>query len=196
MTWVDLVVLGVLAVSGLLAFMRGFVREVLGLGAWIGAAAFTWWGLPHAKPFFAQWITAPDWVGVATGIALFLGSLLVLMLISSWIGKLVRASVLGGLDRTLGLVFGLARGAMLVVFAYIAAGMVIPPDQWPEAVKNARALPVVIKGADLAVAELPPNARPKLPPPPVTKEASASDLLHAPPQGRAVGSPPRTPPRN
>ena len=39
MTWVDLVVFAVLAISALLAFMRGLVREVLGLAAWVGAAA-------------------------------------------------------------------------------------------------------------------------------------------------------------
>ena len=52
MTWVDFVVLGVLAVSGLLALSRGFVRVVLGLAAWAGAAAFTYWSLPLARPRF------------------------------------------------------------------------------------------------------------------------------------------------
>ena len=132
MTWVDLVVLGVVAVSGLLALARGFVREVLGLGAWAGAAGFAYWGMPLARPQFARWIASPEWVGAATAAALFLGSLLVLMVVSGWIAGLVQGSRLGGLDRTLGLVFGLARGALLVVFAYIAVGMVIPIEQWPD----------------------------------------------------------------
>jgi len=68
------------------------------------------------------------------------------MLLCRWIGALVRASVLGGLDRTLGLVFGIARGAALVVFAYIAVGMVIPIDHWPDAVLKARALPLAYQG--------------------------------------------------
>jgi membrane protein required for colicin V production len=187
MTWVDFVVLGVLAISGLLAFSRGFVREILGVGAWVGAAVFTWWALPLAKPQFAQWISSPDWVPVATGAALFLGSLLVLMLISSWIGRLARRSVLGGLDRTLGLVFGLARGALLVVFAYIGAGMVIPSDQWPDVVKHALAMPLAYKGAVWAVDRLPPDLRPHVAPPPGPKETTAEQLLHAQPQGRAVG---------
>ena len=50
MTWVDLVALAVLAVSALLAFMRGLVREVLGLGAWIGAGTAAYFGLPLARP--------------------------------------------------------------------------------------------------------------------------------------------------
>ena len=187
MTWVDFVVLGVLAVSGVLALLRGFVREVLGLGAWAGAAAFTYWGMPLARPQFERWITSPEWVGPITAAALFIGSLLLLMVVSGWIGSIVRASALGGLDRTLGLLFGLARGALLVVFAYIAAGMVIPIDQWPEVVQRARALPLAYAGAAWVVAHLPQDARPRLYPPPVARQTTAGELLHAQPLGRAVG---------
>jgi membrane protein required for colicin V production len=189
MTWVDLVVLGLVAVSGLLALARGFVREVLGLSAWAGAAAFTYWGLPLARPQFARWISSPEWVVPVTGAALFLGSLLVLMVVSGWIGGVVRGSRLGGLDRTLGLVFGLARGALLVVFAYIAVGMVIPIDQWPGVVQRARALPLAYEGAVWVVAKLPPGARPHVSPPPVERQTTAEELLRAQPLGRAVGPP-------
>jgi membrane protein required for colicin V production len=201
MTWVDVVVLGVLAISGLLAFSRGFVREILGLGAWIGAAIFTWWALPLARPQFAKWISSPEWVGIAAAAALFLGSLLVLMLVSSWIGRIARRSVLGGLDRTLGLVFGLARGALLVVAAYIGAQMLIPSEQWPDAVKNARALWPAYNGAVWVIGHLPPDLKPHLSPPPVPKDATAEQLLRAQPLGRAVGPQshdptPRQPMRN
>jgi membrane protein required for colicin V production len=191
MTWVDLVVLAVLAVSGMLAFSRGLVHEVLGVSAWIGAAAFSYWGTPLARPRFEQWISVPEWAGFATVASLFLGSLLMLMLLSRWIAAVVRASALGGLDRTLGLVFGIARGAALVVFAYIAVGMVIPIAQWPEAVLQARALPLAYEGAAWAIAHLPPESRPRLYPPPMGREGSAEELLRAQPVGRAVGRPPR-----
>jgi membrane protein required for colicin V production len=195
MTWVDLVVVGVVAVSGLLALSRGLVREVLGLGAWIGAGAFTYWGTPLARPQFERWIP-PEWAGPATAAALFIGSLLVLMAISSWIGHLVRGSSLGGLDRTLGLVFGLARGALLVVFTYIAAGMVIPIDQWPDVVDRARFLPLAYRGAVWVVSMLPQEAKPRLYPPPVAKQTTAEELFHAQPLGRATGPSPRVPTRN
>ncbi len=196
MTWVDIVVLGVLAVSGLLALARGFVREVLGLGAWAGAAAFTYWGTPLARPQFERWISSPEWVGPVTAAALFIGSLLLLMVLSGWIGSIVRASALGGFDRTLGLVFGLARGALLVVFAYIAAGIVIPIDQWPGVVLRARSLPLAYAGAAWVVDHLPPDARPHISAPPVAHVTTAGELLRALPLGRAVGSSPRQQTRN
>lgn len=189
MTWVDLVVLGVLAISALLAFLRGFVREVLGVAAWIGAAIAAIWAFPYARPKFRDWLGAPDLVDPVTFGVVFIVVLLVLLLVSGWIGALVRRSVLGGLDRTLGLVFGLARGAALVVVAYIAGGIVIPVDRWPPPVLQARTLPIAYRGANWVVAQLPPEYRPRLYAPPGGRETTAAALLHATPQGRATGTP-------
>jgi membrane protein required for colicin V production len=191
MTWVDIVVLGVLAISALLAFMRGFVREVLGIGSWVGAVIVSIWGFPYARPRFEQWFAgSPDLVNPATFGALFIGSLIVLMFVSHWIGAIVRGSVLGGLDRTLGLLFGLVRGAALVVFAYIAAGVVLPVDRWPPQVLEARAMPLAYEGATWTVARLPAEYRPRLYAPPSGPETTADVLMQAQPQGRAIGKPP------
>ena len=149
MTWVDLVVFAVLAISALLAFMRGLVREVLGLGAWVGAVAAAVWTLPYARPRFQEWLGTSPWIDpVAFGVVLLV-TLIVLLLISRWIGALVRASPIGGIDRTLGLVFGLVRGAALVILAYIATGMVIPLERWPEPVLEARSLCLRVPGCPL-----------------------------------------------
>jgi membrane protein required for colicin V production len=190
MTWVDILVLGVLAISALLAFLRGFVREVLGIGAWAGAAIVAIWGFPYARPRFEQWLSgSPDLVTPVTYGALALVTLIVLLVVSHWIGVLVRDSPLGGLDRTLGLLFGLVRGAALVVFAYIAAGMVIPVDRWPAPVLDARAMPLAYTGAVWAVARLPAGYRPHVYPPPTGPQTTADVLLQALPQGSAMGKP-------
>jgi membrane protein required for colicin V production len=189
MTWVDVLVLGVIAVSGLLAFLRGFVREVLGIGAWIGAAIITYWGEPIALPRFQQWLGPVDWAQPVAAASIFIVSLIVLLIISSWIGALVRGSALGGLDRTLGLAFGLVRGAVLVVVAYIGFGFLIPPERWPNAVTEARLFPVAQDGAAWAVGLIPANFRPHLPFVSPGQEATVDALLHAIPQGRATGRP-------
>jgi membrane protein required for colicin V production len=190
MTWVDLVVLAVLAVSALLAFMRGLVREVLGLGAWVGAVTAAFWALPYARPRFQGWFGASPWVDpIAFGTVLLI-TLVVLLILSRWIGALVRASPIGGVDRSLGLVFGLARGAALVILAYIAAGMVIPLERWPEPVLDARSLYLAYQGAHWVREKLPVEYRPRLYAPPPGRATTAEALLHANPQGRAVGRSP------
>jgi len=186
MTWVDLAVLAVLVVSALLAFMRGLVREVLGLAAWVGAIFCGVWALPRVRPHFQQWLGTSPWIDpIAFGVV-FLVALIVLMLISRWISALVRASPISGLDRTLGLVFGLVRGAALCIVAYIGAGLVIQVDRWPQPVLNAESVWPVYRGASWVVEQLPPEYRPHLYPPPAGRETTASALLQAPPQGRAV----------
>jgi membrane protein required for colicin V production len=132
MTWVDLAVFGFLLISGLLAFVRGLVREVLGVGAWAGSLALAFFALPTMRGIVHQWIPQPQWVDPASFIVVFIISLIVLMLIARAIGGLVRRSALGGVDRTLGLVFGLARGAAVVIVAYIIGQMVFPIERWPD----------------------------------------------------------------
>ena len=184
-----------LAVSALLAFMRGLVREVLGLGAWVGAIFAGVLGAAARCGRSSQhgWAPRPGSIRSAFAVV-FLIALIVLLLISRWISALVRASPIGGLDRTLGLVFGLARGAALVIIAYIVAGMVIPVERWPDAVlRRPNRLTPVYRGCHVGWWSQLPN---RLPPavcstrrrPDVT--ATAEALLHATPQGRAIGKPP------
>lgn len=189
MTWVDLAVFGILGVSSLLAFVRGLVREVLGIGAWVGAIAAGVAGLPLMRGFVRNWMQAPEWVDPVSFFVVFLVTLIVLMLTARAIGSLVRGSALGGVDRTLGLVFGLARGAVVIMLAYILAGTVFPIDRWPDVVLNARTLPAAYEGARWVREQLPEDYRPRIYPPPPGRQATADGLLHASPQGRATGKP-------
>ena len=186
MTWVDLVILAVLVISALLAFMRGLVREVLGLAAWVGAIFVGVWTLPRARPQLQQWLGQSPWVDPVTFAVVFLLALIVLLLISRWISALVRGSVLGGVDRTMGLVFGLMRGAVLVILAYIGMGMVVQVDRWPDVVLKAESMWPVYQGARWVVERLPVDFRPRLYPPPLGHETTAAALMQAIPQGRAV----------
>jgi membrane protein required for colicin V production len=191
MTWVDLAIFGFVAISGLLAFARGFVREVLGIGAWVGAVAAAIFALPTTRGFIRGWFSRPDWVDPVSFIIIFLGSLIILILVAGAIGRLVRRSALGGVDRTLGLVFGLARGAALVIIAYILGQMVFPIERWPDAVLRARTLTPTYVAARWVRDQLPETYRPHtLDPPPAGREATAEALLHANPQGRATGKQP------
>jgi membrane protein required for colicin V production len=190
MTWADLMVFGLLGVSGLLAFVRGLVREVLGIGAWVGAVAGGMAGLPFMRDLVRRWITSPAWVDPASFFVVFVLLLIILTLAARAIGSVVRSSALGGVDRTLGLVFGLARGAVVIMIAYILAGIALPIDQWPDAVLQARTLQPTYQGAKWFRDQLPEDYRPRIYAPPVGREATADDLLRATPQGRATGRPP------
>src|SRR5690242_19316056 len=113
MTWVDFAVLAVLVVSAALAFLRGFVEEVLGVGAWIGAVLA---GLA-LQPVVVPYLTGidPPWLADAIPVVgVFLVVLVILKLLIGAIARRVQDSVLGSTDRALGLLFGLIRGAFLL----------------------------------------------------------------------------------
>jgi membrane protein required for colicin V production len=189
MTWFDLAMLAVLALSALLAFFRGFVREVLGVGAWVGAIFVGYWFFPFVAPKFEQWIHAKQFADPAAIAVVFVVALIVLSVISSWVGALVRGSALGGVDRTLGLVFGIVRGAAVLIFCYVAAGLVTTPLDWPEPIRDARLLPYVYEGAQQVVALLPAQYHPHLAAPPMTQPPSLQELLQPEPKGSALASP-------
>jgi membrane protein required for colicin V production len=181
MNWVDGVVLAILAVSAILAFFRGLVREVLGIGAWVGAAVAAWLAWPELRPIVGEYVE-PEWLANAvTAGGVFLVVLLVLKVIVAWIASGVERSVLGGVDRALGLLFGLARGAFVVVLAYILAERFYPIDRWPAVVQEARALPLAADGARWLVEQLPPEIRPGLTGPPQRPLPGLNDLLRPPP---------------
>jgi membrane protein required for colicin V production len=184
MTWVDFLVIAVLAASAVMAFLRGFVEEVLGVGAWVGAVLAGLALQPAVRPMLAG--VEPPWLADALAVAgVFLVVLVVLKIVIAFIARRVQASVLGGTDRALGLVFGLVRGAFLLIVTYILAGMVLPgTDRWPAAVRDARALPLVAAGAEWTVARLPPRFRPTVLLAPGRPAPTLEELMRPPARNR------------
>lgn len=192
MNWVDLVVLVVIALSGLLALMRGLVREVLGLGAWViaGIVASSYGLYPTVFPFVSQQFADPTTAAIVAFGGVFILVLITLWIIAGLVAGAVRGSVLGGLDRTLGLLFGFVRGGALVCVAYILVGMVIPPEQWPPLVVQARSLSFVHHGAEWIANQVPPPYRPAVATPPAGRPTDSASLLQSAPSGRALGARP------
>ena len=156
---VDLGVLGVILISTLLAFSRGLVREVLSIGAWIVAALATIYGLPHLRDFARTYITQQLVADAVTGVAIFVVTLILCAAISHMVARNVRHSGFGAIDRSLGALFGVLRGVILVCLAYLAFVWAEPkPEDQPDVVKNARTLKYVAQGADLLRSLLPKDA--------------------------------------
>jgi len=159
---VDIAVLFVLVVSAALAFFRGFVAEVLGVGAWIGAILAAIYGLPEAQPYVRQYIRI-DWLAdLVAAAGIFLVVLVVLSVLTALIARRVQDSALNALDRTLGFLFGVARGGAIVLILYMAASWLVPPDTQPTWIKSARSMPMIQQGASEVVAFLPPGLIPSL----------------------------------
>ena len=189
MNWADIAVLTAVAFSGMLGFIRGLVREVFGLIAWAGALFAAIWFFPDLQGLTRRSISNPDIADPVTFGVVFLVVLIVLSLVARVMGGAVRRIGLGGVDRTLGLLFGLARGAALLIAAYVIGAALVPVDQWPDQVLEARTLPSIYVGANWAAQHLPEQYRPVVPVPPAGRPTNSAELLHANPVGRALGAP-------
>jgi membrane protein required for colicin V production len=146
---VDIGVLLILLVSAVLAYARGFVHEVLSVGGWIGAIFATFYGFPYAKPIARQYISFDLAADLAAGTFIFIVTLVFLSLITRAAAKSVQNSALNVLDRSLGFLFGLARGAVLVCVAYIGLELIMPAEDQPSIVREARTLQLIKPGAAL-----------------------------------------------
>jgi membrane protein required for colicin V production len=155
----DLAVFGVLLVSGLMAFVRGFVKEVLAVAGWIGAILITIHLFPIVTPYARQYTDIQILADGATGIGIFVVSLVVLSFVSHFIAKRVRESSVSALDRSLGFVFGLARGAVLVAIAYLLLVWTVPYSDQPRVIREARVVPVVEQTARWLIRLVPAQTR-------------------------------------
>src|SRR5882672_1174100 len=144
-TLLDIILIGVMLISALLAMIRGFMREILSIAAWVIAAGVTLYAytklLPFAKTYFNNDIVAAAVVVGGT----FLGTLLIVSIITVRFSDMVLDSRVGALDRTLGFLFGLARGLVIVVVAFQFFTWLVPDRSQPEWVRSAKSR-VVLAG--------------------------------------------------
>src|SRR5438477_6425995 len=154
-TLLDFILIGVMLVSALLAMIRGFMREVLSIAAWVIAAAATLYAyaklLPYAKTYFNNDVVAAAAVIGGT----FLGTLIIVSVITVRFSDMVLDSRVGALDRTLGFLFGLGRGLIIVVVAFLFFAWLVPPRTQPSWVANAKSKVVLQRTGDWLMSMLP-----------------------------------------
>jgi membrane protein required for colicin V production len=156
----DLIIVAIIVVSGLLAFARGLVREVLSIVAWVGAAIITLYGIPYVRPYVALFIQQEQIiVDVVGGTIIFILMLVVLSLASVSVARQVKDSQLNALDRSLGFVFGVGRGMVLICLSYMVIVWSLPPADHPKALREARTLPFIETGVVLLTGLVPESWR-------------------------------------
>src|SRR6516164_3057530 len=154
-TLLDIILIGVMLISALLAMIRGFMREVLSIAAWLIAALATLYSfskvMPSAKSYFNNDIVA---YAVVLG-GTFLATLLIVSVITVLFSDMVLDSAVGALDRTMGFLFGLARGLIIVVVAFLFFAWLVPDRSQPEWVRSAKSRVVLQGTGDWLMSMLP-----------------------------------------
>ena len=162
-SWLDIILAAIMLISGFLAMLRGLTREVLSILSWAVAAVATLFFFPQYQAQARVYIEPALLADAVLAGGIFLVVLIVVSLITVRISDGVLDSRIGALDRTLGFVFGLARGLVLVVIAYLFFTWLVPEDTQPQWIRDARSLPILKRTGAGIVSLLPEDPASAIP---------------------------------
>ena len=130
MIWIDYIILGIIGISTIISLIRGFVREALSLVVWVLAFWVAWTFFRELAVELGFFSVPSVRLGAAFAI-LFLTTLILGAIVNYLIGQLVDKTGLSGTDRLIGMLFGAARGGLLVAVLVLLAGLTpLPEDPW------------------------------------------------------------------
>lgn len=163
-TLIDGVVAAVIFISAILAYSRGFVREVMAIAGWVVAAVLAFVLAPTVEPLMREIPMVGDFLAdscelsvIAAFAAVFAGGLVLAALFTPLFSSMIRRSALGGLDMGLGFLFGAARGILLVAVALIAYERAVAPGT-VQMIDDSRSAAVFGQVTDALVASVPEDA--------------------------------------
>jgi membrane protein required for colicin V production len=158
----DGIVIGVVLFSAVLAMVRGFSREVLSIASWAGSVAAAYYLYPVLVPYLMNY-TSDERIAMAGSAGIiFLIALIVISFITSRIADFIIDSRIGALDRTLGFLFGAARGLLLLVVAVAFWNWLINEPQRPDWVNNSKSKPFLDALVVKLEAVLPEDIEPQI----------------------------------
>lgn len=157
-TLLDGILLGIMLVSAVLAMIRGFSREVLSIASWVAAAAAAFYLYAQLTPMVQQYMPSiasdKTVANIIAAAIVFLITLIVVSVITMKVADFIIDSRIGALDRTLGFVFGAARGMLLVTVAMLFFNWLVPEEQ-PGWIAEAKSKPMLESIGEQIIALLP-----------------------------------------
>ena len=160
-SWLDVILIAIMLISGFLAMVRGFTREVLSIFSWAMAAVAALLLTPKYAYLLEPYINNPSIAQIVFAAGVFIVTLIIVSLITFRVSDSVLDSRVGAVDRTLGFVFGLVRGFLLVAIVFILFSA-LARDQ-PDWVRNARSFPILESTQRAIESLLPMNPEQYLP---------------------------------
>ncbi|MEW7006655.1 MULTISPECIES: CvpA family protein [unclassified Lentilitoribacter] len=142
-TLFDGIFIGVTLVSAMLAMVRGFSREVLAVASWVAAAAAAFFLYPYLEPYALQYTSSKSLAAIGSAAAIFLVTLIIVSYITMRLADFIIDSRIGVLDRTLGFVFGAARGVLIMVVAVQFLNWLIAEEKQPTWIAEAKSKPLL-----------------------------------------------------
>ncbi|MCU0731055.1 MAG: CvpA family protein [Hyphomonas sp.] len=153
----DGIALGIIIISAIMAFARGFLRELATLGAFIGALAAAYYARKFLHGTVADLLPAGSHP-LAPDIILVVSAFLIVYVIVAWLGQALSKSIMtngdiGLFDHIAGLVFGVIRGGVALVFFAVLLSVGLEDDRVPPFIQDSFSYPILAKAADTVTGE-------------------------------------------
>jgi len=185
----DGIVIGVTLFSAVLAMVRGFSREVLSIASWAGSVAAAYYLYPLVLPYVKPHLSDERIAIAASAGAIFIIALIVISFITTRIADFIIDSRIGALDRTLGFLFGAARGILLLVVAVAFWNWLVATNAQPAWVTQAKSKPFLDTLVARLEAVLPADIEPQIRARILGKDAAPADGAPAQDQPAADDAP-------
>ena len=180
MAVIDIFAIGIILLSGLIALSTGFVRLILGLLGWVGAAFSVLYGFKYVQPISQKFIASELIADLTAGIGTFVISLIIFTMLTNLIGKKVRSSSLSALDRSFGVISGLSIGVIITSASYFALAWTVDlpknHEQHPKWIQSSKLFPAITWGAAHIRDYLPIKIKNLLPEPKLSSRLERNDF--------------------
>ena len=131
MSWLDIIIVCIIALSALISLIRGFVKESISLISWIVAGIIAFRYFSPMADLLEPYVSSPMVRGVASFAILFISTLVIGAIVNFIMSQLVSKTGLSGTDKALGVVFGGARGVLIVTMVVLLESLTpMPEAQW------------------------------------------------------------------
>ena len=151
----DLIYLVITILSLIKCYNKGFVLSVLSASKWLLAYVITLILFPKVKPYFKDIIDNEYILDVFLCFGIFAIIIFIVLMINKGIGKAVKYSGLGGIDRIFGFFFGFVRSYIICVCIFSTANIVYNYNKWPIKIDESLTFSLVEKGSNYLIKEFP-----------------------------------------
>ncbi|MDR3325770.1 MAG: CvpA family protein [Rhodospirillaceae bacterium] len=154
MNTIDIITIIAILSSGIFAFMRGFVYEILATSSWVISILIALWSIPAIRPFIHSYITNQILADIVGGVIIFIITLILSRLIIGTISQRIQKSSISSVDRSIGFIFGILRGLIIISICFIILIKLMEPNE-PQMLSDAKTRPLLSVSANIIQSLLP-----------------------------------------
>lgn len=147
LTAFDIVAILLVGLAALAGLARGFVGEVFSLLAWVAGFAAVRFGFDVTKPLVQPYVGDEAGAAILAFVLLFLGAFILVRLLGGSVSRGTRGSIIGPVDRVLGLGFGAAKGVLAAALLFLLVNLTFdtidPGEPSPDWIAKAKTAPTL-----------------------------------------------------